>query len=145
MQGRQRMRSFNRLKGKGVITPVSGHYSTVAEEIKLHRINGTHVGPPLLSVVAGLKLLSTCSDPGCYPTGSENRVTAILMVSTKEERPTPLIRSPFVGIVYCNFCGNVVAGRQKDKCCQWQHFLSRRSHQPHSSLPLSGTAEVCND
>ena len=30
-------------------------------------------------------------------------------------------------------------------CCQWQHFLSRRSHQPHSSLHLSGIAEVCHD
>lgn len=116
------MRSLNRLKREGIIVPVAGHHRIVTKEIKCHRINGTHVGPPLLSVECWLTLLLTCSARGGYPVWTERCVAAIRMVNTKEERLTPLTGSSLAEVVCCNSAENVAAAARKERRCQWQHF-----------------------
>jgi uncharacterized membrane protein YesL len=124
---------------------------TVAKEIKLHRINGVHSGITarqqfvicihIFSLfVVNINVLPAPSDLGWGTLRSEIvlSVSGIITLAIVCLAPFTLL---YVLPVFSSFRAVLTSAG----CCQWQHFLSRRSHPPHTSLHLSGIAEVCHD
>jgi len=146
------MRSLNRLKGKGVITPRSGHHGTVTEEIKFHRIDGSlgritarqqfvicnHKLRPLVVVI---NVLPAPSDRSRQTSWSEFvlSVSGIITLLT-------VCLAPFTVFYVLSVYSSLSVISVMTGCCQWQHFLPHRSRrQLHAPLLFSVVTEVCYD